>query len=338
MACRPGGAMVSVYFSHSYRDDDQQINEYFLNLMRDTGIMPSVDVPSNRLNSAKLERQFGFNSGLICVLPDRATGPSAYILSEIWMALRSGKPTLVFAEDTIPHNFLPDRLIKDRFSRRSYWRSTRDHLQRIESFLQFSGKAQLPRIRPSDRQRTAFVLGLSSLEGSSRDAVGEAIEARKYEFVDADQVDGDPVDIQHTYAGIRDASFVLAFVDNMKPRDAYLVGFARGAVVPTIMIRHGEQLPMFRGVPDELGPRLVARGARELAGAVHTEIDIFEDEAFQIDRGDEIGAYINFLKTASGSTGRYDPDQRQVFIQNYGDAYNIGQAGAAGRDATNRKK
>ena len=51
--------MVPVYFAHSYRDKDRRINEHFLNLMKDKGFSPCVDIPSNRLNAAKQERQLG---------------------------------------------------------------------------------------------------------------------------------------------------------------------------------------------------------------------------------------------------------------------------------------
>ena len=111
--------MVPVYFAHSYRDEDRRINEHFLNLMKDKGFSPCVDIPSNRLNAAKQERQLGFAAALVAVLPNRDSGPSPYILSEISMAVRSGKPALVFTEDTIGSGNFSERVLKDRFSRRS---------------------------------------------------------------------------------------------------------------------------------------------------------------------------------------------------------------------------
>lgn len=331
--------MVPVYFAHSYRDEDRRINEHFLNLMKDKGFSPCVDIPSNRLNAAKQERQLGFAAALVAVLPYRSGGPSPYILSEISMAVRSGKPALVFTEDTIGSGNFSERVLKDRFSRKSFWRSTREHIDALERLHAFVGPTLLPRLRASDKQRSICVLGFEQLPDTLKDAVKRSIGQRQYSLVRVcDPGPEDKVLREEAYANIRDASLVVAFLDYLTPADTYWLGFARGGLIPTIMLHTSPHPPLRLTVPEQLGPRHVVSGL-ELIQVLETEIDIFEDEAFEMDQSGEINAYIEFLKSASRTGGRYDAGSRVEFIQHIGrDFYNIGEAGAAGPGATNNEQ
>jgi hypothetical protein len=101
------------------------------------------------------------------------------------------------------------------------------------------------------------------------------------------------------------------------------------------MLHTSPHPPLRQTVPEQPGPRHVVSGL-ELIQVLETEIDIFEDEAFEMDQSGEINAYIEFLKSASRTGGRYDAGSRVEFIQHIGrDFYNIGEAGAAGPGATN---
>ena len=86
--------MHLVYYAHSYRKPDDELNEMFEELMVSEGMTPSIDPPSDRLNSAKPERHLRSTDGLLCVLPYREGGPSSYILYEIELAMRGRRPVL----------------------------------------------------------------------------------------------------------------------------------------------------------------------------------------------------------------------------------------------------
>ncbi len=327
--------MVPVYFAHSYRDEDSRLNEYFLNLMQDQGYAPCVDVPSNRLNAAKQERQLSFAGGFVAVLPSRETGPSAYIMAEISLAVRAGKPALVFSEDTLPAGLFPERVLKDRFSRKSFWRSTRDHLDAFARLSTFVGDTLLPTQRGGDRPRSTCVLGFSGLREPLRLALHQSIRSRKYSVFAPADVERSEIISEAGYGLLRDSSLIVAVLDHMTPAEIYWLGFARGAAIPTIMLHLGETPRLRVTVPDELAPRRIPEDPARAVEILNTEIDIFEDEAFEIDRGDEIQKYIEFLKSTSRRPGAYDSAMRSVFIKNHVDTYNVDTAGAVGRGAIN---
>jgi hypothetical protein len=60
-------SMRLIYYAHSYRPIDAQVVEFFAGLMRSEGFTPSLDPPSDQLNSAKPERHLRSTDGLIVV-------------------------------------------------------------------------------------------------------------------------------------------------------------------------------------------------------------------------------------------------------------------------------
>jgi len=118
--------MHLIYYAHSYRKPDDELNEMFEELMVSEGMTPSIDPPSDRLNSAKPERHLRSTDGMLCVLPYRDGGPSSYILYEIELAMRGRRPVLVFVEDVLPSNVISSAVMGRRFSRRSFLRQIRD--------------------------------------------------------------------------------------------------------------------------------------------------------------------------------------------------------------------
>jgi hypothetical protein len=57
--------MHLIYYSHSYRQPDAEINEFIQELMLSEGMTPSLDPFSNRLNAAKPERHLRSTDGMI---------------------------------------------------------------------------------------------------------------------------------------------------------------------------------------------------------------------------------------------------------------------------------
>ena len=118
--------MQLVYYSHSYRPVDADVVKYFAELLGSEGLTPSLDPPSDRLNSAKPEKHLSNTDGMIAVVTAREGGVSEYILYEISLCLRSHKPLLVFVEDILPDNLIPTRVLQRRFNRKGLLRQIRD--------------------------------------------------------------------------------------------------------------------------------------------------------------------------------------------------------------------
>ena len=57
--------MRIVYFSHSYRENDRLVNDFFSRLMESEGILISLDPPSNTVNGAKLVRHLNSSDGMV---------------------------------------------------------------------------------------------------------------------------------------------------------------------------------------------------------------------------------------------------------------------------------
>src|SRR6476619_8420326 len=57
-----------VYFAHSYRPTDADVNDYFARLMKSEQLIPSLDPPSDAVNSAKLERHLNYSDGMVAIL------------------------------------------------------------------------------------------------------------------------------------------------------------------------------------------------------------------------------------------------------------------------------
>lgn len=112
------------------------------------GMTPSIDPPSDRLNSAKPERHLRSTDGMVCVLPYREGGPSPYILYEIGLAMRGRRPVLVFVEDVLPSNVISSVVMGRRFSRRSFLRQIRDQRFALRIFKSYMGEEPPPSYQP----------------------------------------------------------------------------------------------------------------------------------------------------------------------------------------------
>src|ERR1700751_2656400 len=98
--------MHLIYYSHSYRPGDAEINKFFQDLLVSEKLTPNLDPFSNRLNSAKPERHLRSTDGMVVVLPVRDPNLSSYTLYEVALCVRAQKPILVFIEDVLPDNLI----------------------------------------------------------------------------------------------------------------------------------------------------------------------------------------------------------------------------------------
>jgi hypothetical protein len=162
----------------------------------------------------------------------------------------------------------------------------------------------------------------------------DSVSKLNYDVKDLSGVDGDPALVDSCHAVIRGATLVIAFAENMTVSAAYFLGIARAAATPTIIMQFTSGERLLPGFPPEHGPRTLPPHDSELGGEIlRAEIEIFEDEAIELDRQDEIGRYVDFLQTSS-TPGSYDSLHRAVFINNFRDTYNVANAGVVGNEAT----
>src|SRR6476646_5483909 len=138
--------MQIVYWAHSYRDEDANINRHFGILIDQAErLIINFDPPSKSVNAAKLEQNLRGCDGMVALLTWRATGPSPYILYEIGLCLRARKPLLVFVDDRLPSDILPGRILQRRFSHRTYFRQVREHAYALRALKTYMGDPPPPR-------------------------------------------------------------------------------------------------------------------------------------------------------------------------------------------------
>ncbi len=127
--------MQIVYWAHSYRPEDGQVNDHFGLLIKQAAKMfVNLDPPSKTVNSSKLVRNLLASDGMVAVLTWRPSGPSPYILYEISPALRARKPLVVFIDDRLPDGIVPRYVLHRRFSAGTYVHQVREHTQALRFF------------------------------------------------------------------------------------------------------------------------------------------------------------------------------------------------------------
>jgi hypothetical protein len=101
---------ILAYFSHSYRAEDREINQFFWNLFSDAGYFFTVDPQSKLFSIPYLESMMLLSNCFVAVIPRRAgtpTGCSPYILFEYGLSVEAEKPALVFVEQGLSSAWFP---------------------------------------------------------------------------------------------------------------------------------------------------------------------------------------------------------------------------------------
>jgi hypothetical protein len=325
-----------IYLSHSYRPRDALVNDYFARLMESEGFLPSLDPPSTYVNSAKLERHLGQSDAMISILTERESGVSPHIFYEIALGVRSQKPLLVFAEDTLPSTILPAGILQRRFSLHSFPRHIREHRQSLMILRDYVGDPP-PRYQGSLTPRTCLLLGGSALEDTVLDELRKYVEqVRKYEVLTSDKVFKEIGIHPIAYDLLREIDLVVAVTSaDMDRRDSYLLGVAHGACKPLVNFSTDMTFLPPGNVPTEYHPRLLSsKSAPEILNGLAKEIDLYEEDFLNLEDTASTDRYIQFLVDLGGR-GLYSPRARHQGMEVVmGDRYEIrGQAGAVGPNA-----
>ena len=330
---------IICYYAHSYRKPDVAVVEFFGDLLRSEGIVPSLDPPSDRLNSAKPERHLGFTDGMVAVLTVREGGVSQYILYEISLCLRGRKPLLVFVEDTLPSGIIPPRVLQRRFSRRGLLREIRDHRYALTALKTYIGSDPPPIYEPNIDQRQCVVCGGEILKKAVRDLIEEKLAGRGYSprFLTPDIAQCCYDD--ELREGLRGPNLALSFITSQSLGAAFVTGKLHASLVPSILLSSDPGFHFSPKVPQEYQVRIVqVDDPMALWQDIQTEISIFEEEYVDLPDQTSVENYAKLLMAEPYSGGEYSSDARSRFIRevHVGDNINIsgGQVGAVGKQAT----
>src|SRR6266446_2769823 len=102
---------ISIYYSHSYRGRDREVNAFFWELFWRAGFTFSVDPHSDVLSTPYLEYMMKGSAGFVAVVTRRPEQQfylcSPFILYEYGLALLAHKPRLIFVEHSVAGRFFP---------------------------------------------------------------------------------------------------------------------------------------------------------------------------------------------------------------------------------------
>jgi hypothetical protein len=308
--------MQIVYWAHSYREDDAEINRHFGRLIGDTGRMVvNFDPPSDKVNESKLDHNLRSCDGLVAILPWRSTGPSQYILHEIALSLRARKPLIVFVDERLSSEVVPARILQRRFSPRTLVRQSREHSHALRLLKAYMGDPPPARYQPSSGRRICGVAGLSALDRDTRTIVNRFIAARDYQFLDLDRVhrmEG----FFDKYEYLANLAVVVQCVDSRSSRAMYWSGSVSAAAIPTIKITMDADYRFADRFPREFQPRLANHAdGQSIEEVLAVEFDLFEQKFLETQSPEAFDRYYEAQKQAGMFDGHYDRETRVVFIQ-----------------------
>ncbi len=203
---------IAAYFSHSYRPEDRELNQFFWELFWDADFTFTVDAQSSGLSTLSLQLMMRESSSFVTVLPRRPSQEfylsSPFMIHEYGMAILADKPRLVFVEHGVPSRYFPDldtlhsfdrAKLRERDFRRSVERfalNVRASARRDGGLLGAVGIA-LPRQSPRYREIWEMVeqrvesAGYTAVEErfNNREPFELALRMDRYAFVIIDPTD-----------------------------------------------------------------------------------------------------------------------------------------------------
>ncbi len=328
--------MDPVYFAHGYREREAPFAAHFGSLMQRGGFVASLDPPSDDVNAAKLERHLGYTTGGIAVLADRTGGPSPHILFEISMCLRARKPLLVFIEDSIPDNILPKRILRKRFSARSYIREIREHMHALEIFRTYVGQRPVPKYQAALQQRSCVLIGLEAMGDDYRKMIWDLIRERGYRPILIEASNKAVIQPGDIHFEISSSNLAICCIDDTAPISNYILGVVQDALVPTIILTTKNNSPLNQNVPVEYQRRAIPKKIDEGLLITERQIELFEEDFVELDTEGTAEKYAELLTLSASPIGEYSHETRSHIVQEVtmGDKYiTSGQVGAVGPSA-----
>jgi hypothetical protein len=318
---RAGIALVQlIYYAHSYRPADDDVNEFFQELMVDEGMTPSLDPKSDRLNAAKPERHLRSTDAMVAVITRRDPAPSDYIRWEVGLGTRALWPQLVFIEDNLADDIVPAGILQRRFSRRGLLRQARDQRYAIRMLKGYIGDDPPPSYQPPSERRRCVVIGSARLAQPETDAVLAVLDGMSYRACLIEPGERLPEELDER--NVRHAALCIAFAEGLTPSEYYLLGVARSALTPTVLLTHDAEYPFHPTTPREYQPRYIPAGAVDaLRTTIETEIEIFEEDYLELTEEKQVKRYKAFQEVLLRTQREvYSEDARRQVINFMGNA------------------
>lgn len=306
--------MSTVYFSHSYKPEDSDINEYFGLLLDENDLIPMADPPSKAVNAAKLERHLRSNDGMISIITRRQDGYSKYIYYEMNLCIRSRKPLLVFVEDSLPNDLVPPRILQRRFSRRSFPRQARQHNHAVQIFKSYLGAA--PEYQPPIGKKSCIIVGFTDAARTIRDVVMTALQKREYALIDINKIDVTSLQDPVLSEAIASADLAVCNVNARKALAQYVIGALQSSILPSIVATIKEDYSYRPDIPDDLQPFYMSPTDDRTAEAeLQAQLDLFEQDFLALRKPELVQAYTTTLKAVSSPGGHRGSDIRDMFVK-----------------------
>jgi hypothetical protein len=303
--------MPAVYFAHGYKKEEAQVNEFILMLMSNVGMMPSLDPPSDRVNSAKLERHLRFTDAMVGVVMNRKGAISPYIRFEIEMALRSRKPLVLFLEDTLPGGIFPSHILQARFSRRSFARETLDHLHLLKMLSGFIGSPSAPRYRVMARPRSCLLSGFNRVPEKLEAALSDRLAERGYEVRKYPGKTRFAPIYNEVNAEFAISDLAIVIIDSKSVPSVYSWGAIQCSLTPTIFITLNGTRIADENLPDSYQPLNLSIIAKEKwISAIEEHIDLYEEDFVEIHGPRAANAYASQLLALKREDGVYSKNTR----------------------------
>lgn len=242
--------MTRIYFSHSYRDADEEVNSFFMGIMKRLSWEIAVDPPSSTILYEKIAKHIEDGDFVVAVVTRREFDkesntwlPSPWMSQEIGMAMMARKPLIVFVEEGVSVTDAVKEVHYYRFSRK---RLNEDEPLIIDRLSKFAESVFASHTYERQQDPFAFVVMKfddEELEDAYELAIEPAVKASGLKTVRVDKVSVEGTITDEIIHLIKTCTLVVADLTGERPNCYYEVGFAHALGRPVILsIRKGEKI------------------------------------------------------------------------------------------------
>ena len=217
-----------MYYSHSYRQTDRELNVYFWKLFYECSFSFTVDPKSTVLSTTSLELMMARSAGFAAVVTYRPEVPvyecSPFMVHECGLAFQARKPRIVLRDKRVsPRHFHAGDIVDIEFDVDNLDRSAR----KLEAALEtFHGRASAVQAGLSYRRGR---VGVALSPGARRDSVERLVHDTGDTPDDLWKVANDPLTLASQADG---CDYVIVDLDD--PAALHIADFLQGRATPLL--------------------------------------------------------------------------------------------------------
>ncbi len=252
-------------------------------------------------------------------MASRNGGISPYIKYEIDLAIRIGKPVLVFIEDNLSDKVLPSFILKRRFSSKSFFRDYYEHQNALEIFKSFIGNFQLPKYQSLNFQKSAIILGFDNGNIELESEVKKhLIESGYFVWDNIENEENKDLIIEgkkHFY--LSNTYLSICLIDKLSNRGSYFLGAIRSIQIPSILLTQNNDDDFKGWIPNEFRQRYIPKDkVTEAYSIIQKQVELYEEDFVVVDNERKWENYVNSLSNNSIIKGEYTNEGRDKIINN----------------------